>query len=446
MYLMQPHSERATLSTGRQRKDVMDAQRLLLHTPLAAMAEPNSPETVLQQGITAITQGRYSEGISLLVHARDALNLEQTQYCRLLDTLIQHYTAYMQAQEALLVASRTFAQAESHLHSSIALLEQFLLQNESDVQKPQPLRSTIVQLPTRQKTVPFTSVPTDNTILFSRSLPANIASEQEETKKRTTDNEIEHLPELTITCFGRFEVRRHQQLVTLCQNRNGQAILRYLITQPNYRATMDDLIEALWPNEEPGVARRKLQVAISALRRSLNAGYGCDPGGGYILCKQHLYMLNPAVRFTTDIAEFLQSYERGRSAQADEMVRQYEHACRLYIGPLLMEDRYTDWSIGRREQLSSIYLSMCLTLAEQALNRGECEIAISWATAVLVENTCDEAAHRFLILAYARLGRRNEALKQYQRCERILFDELGVPPMPETVRLFESIVTHIARD
>ena len=424
----------------------MDAQRLLLHAPLADAAEPISPQTVLQQGITAIMQGRYSEGISLLVHARDTVILEQTQYRRLLDTLIQHYTAFVQAQEALLAASRTFAQADSNLHSSIALLEQLLLQNEHEIQKPLPLSSTIVQLQTRQKTVPLAPIPTDNTILFAHPLPANTAREQEETAKRTTDIEIEHLPELNIICFGRFEVRRHQQSVMLCQNRNGQAILRYLITQPNYRATMDDLIEALWPNEEPGVARRKLQVAISALRRSLNAGYVCDPGGGYILCKQHLYLLNPAVRFTTDIDEFLQSYELGRHAQEDEMVRQYEHACRLYTGPLLMEDRYTDWSIGRREQMSQVYLSMCLALAEQALKRGEYETVISWATALLAENFCDESAHRLLILAYARLGRRNEALKQYQRCERILFDELGVTPLPETVRLFESIVTHIARD
>ena len=295
----------------------MDARRPLLHTPLVTTAEPSSPQTVLQQGITTIAQGRYSEGIALLLHARDSLILEQTQYRRLLDTLIQHYTAYIQAQEALLDASRTFAQADSDLHTNIAHLEQLLLQNEHEVQKPQPFSSTIVQLPTRPKTVPLAPVPIDNTVLFSPPLPANNASEQEETDKRTTNIEIEHLPELNITCFGRFEVRRHQQLVTLCQNRNGQAILRYLIAQPNYRATMDDLIEALWPNEEPEVARRKLQVAISALRRSLNAGYACDPGGGYILCKQHLYLLNPAVRFTTDIDEFLQSYELGRLAQED---------------------------------------------------------------------------------------------------------------------------------
>jgi DNA-binding SARP family transcriptional activator len=409
----------------------MNVQRPPTHSASDAMPEACSPQDMLQQGITAIAQGHDSEGMALLVHARDTLIMEQSQYL-LLDTIIQHYASYTQAQEALLDASRTFAQAHSNLYTSIGELEQHLLQSGQNVQA----HSLIIEhVLTQQKPASLLPMPT-----------STLAHKETDKRAARTSIESEYLPELSITCFGRFEVRRHGQLVTLCQNRNGQAIFRYLIAQPNYRATMDNLIEALWPNEEPGVARRKLQVAISALRRSLNAGYACDAGGGYILCKQHLYLLNPAVRFTTDVDEFLQSYERGRHAQEDEMVRQYEHACRLYTGPLLVEDRYTDWSIGRREQMSQVYLSMCAALAEQAFKRGVYENAISWATALLAENACDEAAHRLLIRAYARLGRRNEALKQYQRCERILFDELGVTPMPETVRLFENIVTHIARE
>ena len=415
----------------------MDAQRSLLHAPLVPMPESDTPQSVLQQGIAAIAQGRYREGIALLVHARDVLLLEHTQYRRLLDTLIQHATAFIQAQEALLSASRTFAIAESELHTSLAHLEQSFAQGEQKaLEKPQhaqTLHSIIVQLPLRPKTVPLVPVSLD-------------ADRREDDRKGHPYISVSgELPDLSITCFGSFEVRRQQQPVTLCQNRNGQAIFRYLVAQPGYRATVDALMEALWPDEEPTVARRKLQVAISALRCSLNSGYACDPGGGYILCKQHLYLLNPAVRFTTDIAEFLQCYEAGRHAPEDEMVLQYERACRLYTGPLLMEDRYTDWSIGRREQLSQVHLTMCLTLAEQALKHGVYENVISWAHALLAENPCDESAHRLLMLAYVRQGRRNEAMKQYQRCECILFDELGVAPLPETMRLFQSIVTHRAQ-
>lgn len=411
--------------------ETMDVRLPLMHASIVTTLETSSPQILLQQGIKAIVQGRYSEGITLLVHVRDALILEQPQYL-LLDTIMQHYTSYTQAQEALLGASRTFVQADSNLHTSISALEQLLLQMEH---KAQSLRSAIEQSPTRQKTTSLLSMSTDNT-----------AHKEKDKRAASSEIEKEYLPELSITCFGYFEVRRQQEVVALCQNRNGQAIFRYLVAQPSYRATMDDLIEAFWPDEEPGVARRRLQVAVSALRRSLNVGYACDPGEGYILCKQHLYLLNPAVRFITDVGEFLHCYEMGRHTQEDEMVRLYEHACHLYTGPLLMEDRYADWSIRRREQLGQVYLSMCMTLAEQAFKRGAYEDVIGWANALLAENACEEAAHRLLILAHARQGRRNEAMKQYQCCERILCDELGVAPMPETVRLFQDILTQNFRE
>jgi predicted ATPase len=40
---------------------------------------------------------------------------------------------------------------------------------------------------------------------------------------------------------------------------------------------------------------------------------------------------------------------------------------------------------------------------------------------------------------YARSGQRAAALRQYAECERVLGEELGVPPSPETVELYEAI-------
>jgi DNA-binding SARP family transcriptional activator len=38
------------------------------------------------------------------------------------------------------------------------------------------------------------------------------------------------------------------------------------------------------------------------------------------------------------------------------------------------------------------------------------------------------------------MGRRNEALRHYQRCEQVLQAELSVQPMPETTALFYAIL------
>jgi len=182
-----------------------------------------------------------------------------------------------------------------------------------------------------------------------------------------------------------------------------------------------------------------LQVAVSALRRSLNNGLDCDPGGGYILCKNRVYQLNPLVPLRADVDEFLAYYQAGQQSSGDSAAMQFEKACQLYTGPFLTEDLYADWSFMRREQLSHIYLTMCSTLAEHYLEAGRYEDTLKWATAILKENQSDEAAHRQLIRAYFALGRRSDALRQFHRCQYILNEELGVQPMPETIELFHII-------
>jgi len=131
------------------------------------------------------------------------------------------------------------------------------------------------------------------------------------------------LPSLFITCFGHFEVRQFGQVVALCHNRSGQTILRYLVAQPGYCASVDSLMDALWPEDSPQVARRKLQIAISALRRSLNIDYSSDPGGGYVLCKDQFYLLNPAAEIRTDVDEFLSLWQAAKQASGNEILHLY---------------------------------------------------------------------------------------------------------------------------
>ena len=105
-----------------------------------------------------------------------------------------------------------------------------------------------------------------------------------------------------------------------------------------------------------------------------------------------------------------------------------------------MEDIYADWSSLQREQLSNIYLSMCRVLADHNVQIKRYEDATRWVTAILAENRCDETAHQQHIRIYAAQGRRHESLQQYQRCERLLRDELGVEPLPETLLLLQHLL------
>ena len=61
---------------------------------------------------------------------------------------------------------------------------------------------------------------------------------------------------------------------------------------------------------------------------------GCHAKGGYILCKNHTYALDPTISLHIDVDEFLKCYQQGQRDN-EKLVDSYEAAYRLYRGPFL---------------------------------------------------------------------------------------------------------------
>ncbi len=390
----------------------MDSQRSNEQDALIFGARNSSLIYILERGLHYIQQERYAEGIALLVQAHEQLFPDQVYLSAALDAFIQGHTLYWQAQQALHHASQRFAEAVTGQQMRLDTLHNLLATLVEDK-----------EIATQPHTEPASQSPKN----------------PHQAQEPAADDQL--LPALYITCFGHFEVRRSGRPIALCSNRCGQSILRFLVARPQHHATSDTLLTLLWPEDQPEAALNKLHIAISALRRSLNQGYSCVPGCGYIMCKNRIYSLNPAVALHTDLDEFLHHYQAGQQTN-EERIAFYERACHFYTGPFLSEEIYADWSSLQREELSRIYLTMCKVLAEHYLQHKHYDEATKWTTAMLRENRCDETAHRQLMQIYAAQGSRSEALQQYQRCKLVLHEELGVQPLPETTLLFQTLLAH----
>lgn len=410
----------------------MDSPLSSIQEALIDTSEAFSLACLLERGIDCTRQGCYVEGLIYFSRARERLSSNQMHLAVILDAFIQSHADYLQAQQLLQIASKRFVEADTEQQTQLAALKKLLPALREDMDRMPQLQAMTLssknQWECQPPRLPQLSI-------------GNSSIEQPPLPSHSPTNKGDALPALYFTCFGHFEVRRLNQTIILCSNRNGQIILRYLIAQQGHSATIDTLMALLWPEDEPEVAQPKLHIAISALRRSLNAGYSCEPGGGYILCKNRVYYLNSQVVIQTDIDDFLRYYQMGQQ-MSEKRVALYERACLLYTGPFLSEDLYADWSFLQREHLSKTYLAMCRELADYYLHLQRYEDAAKWATAILKENRCDEAAHRYLMQVYAAQGRRSEALQQYQRCASILHEELGVLPLPETTHLFKMMLTN----
>jgi DNA-binding SARP family transcriptional activator len=393
------------------------------HNMPASIAGTSSLAFFLERGFDYVQRGYYVEGAAFLVLAREQLSPNQLELADILDTFIHKHTGYQRAQRALQEVTAHFAEAYAELQAQAV--------------------NFATALPALTRSLGllhhFPCLRTDANYQQKLQPPDPTSQYLQEPSQQPHNKDSSPLPELSITCFGRFEVRQAGIPVVLCSSRNGQSILRYLVARPRHYATSDTLQAIFWPEDEPEVAQRKLHIAISVLRRSLDNGSPCGSKCSYIVCKNRVYSLNPAVIVRTDVDDFLHYYQAGQQV-GEGRIALYEKACCLYTGPFLVEDMYADWSFIQREQLNRLYLAMCRILADHHF-KVECyEDAMKWAIAILKENRCDESTHRLLIQIYAAQGQRSEALQQYHRCECLLREELGVQPMPETQAIFQTIL------
>ncbi len=386
-----------------------------LHTMFSHTSAPLSLQYVLEQGQKYVHEGYYAEAAALLSLVRAMLTSNTSVQIRLaclLDTFLQEYVNYRYSQQVLQDAGVRFAEAQKEQQEHTLVLST-MVANLLDIS----YIDEVVGEDTAQSDVGrVTSLTSDESIRA----------------------------ELFIVCFGQFAVKASGKPVALCASRNGQAILRYLVAQSGHHAKSDTLQTLFWPDDEPEVAQRKLHVAISSLRRSLNIDLTMKSTVVHehdiILHKNRVYSLNPAIAIRTDVDDFLRYYHMGQQENQNEQpkIAYYEQACQLYTGPFLSEDLYADWSFLQRERFSQAYSAMCNVLAEYYLHHKQFEDAAKWATAILQENRCDEAAHYQLIQIYIAQGKRSEAYQQYQRCEHIMREELGVGLLPETVHIFQQ--------
>jgi DNA-binding SARP family transcriptional activator len=104
----------------------------------------------------------------------------------------------------------------------------------------------------------------------------------------------------------------------------------------------------------------------------------------------------------------------------------------------LLPDWYDDWLHDEREGLRQIRLHSLESLARALSTSGRHADAIQAALAAVRLEPLRESAHRTLIEIHLAEGNRSEACRQFQRCRRLLREELGVEPSELTRLLLEQ--------
>ncbi len=118
----------------------------------------------------------------------------------------------------------------------------------------------------------------------------------------------------------------------------------------------------------------------------------------------------------------------------------YRAALELYAGDLLPEDRYETWAEESRGELRQLYLALLVEMSRICEEREDYEPAVEALRRVVSEEPTREEAHQGLMRLHALRGGRREAILQYERLRKYLFQKLQTEPDAASRRLYEDVL------
>ena len=230
-----------------------------------------------------------------------------------------------------------------------------------------------------------------------------------------------------LSLFGAFHLTRAGEPIRLPTHK-AEALLAYLALFPRTH-NREALAGLFWGDSPDEQARGSLRKALTALRRAL--------GDDALLADRLTARLNPDYPLWVDALAFERHLSAGRPGIGVSLEPDPDllSAVALYTGELL-PGFYDDWVVPLRERYRELYLESALSLVQMWRGRSDYPRAVEVAQRVLSVDPANERAHQQLMFCYLALGRRSEALQQYEICRRLLREELAVAPSAETMALY----------
>ncbi|HEY2595400.1 MAG TPA: BTAD domain-containing putative transcriptional regulator, partial [Chloroflexota bacterium] len=214
--------------------------------------------------------------------------------------------------------------------------------------------------------------------------------------------------------------------------RGSIALLAYLaLSQRAY--PREALATLLAGDSSEDQARKYLSNVLVDLRQHL---------GDYINATRQTVAFDRTLPSRVDVDVFRRQVG---TALAVESAPDMEPAIRLYRGEFLAgltlggAPDFDVWLFAQREELRGQYIQALRAEVEASLKHGSWSAGITPARRLIAEEPWLEEAHRQLMLMLAHSGQRQAAIAQYHTCRRVLREELGVEPMPETTALFKRM-------
>ncbi len=253
---------------------------------------------------------------------------------------------------------------------------------------------------------------------------------------------------LSIYLLGPFHILQHGWPVTGFESDKARALLAYLALEADRPQPRAYLAGLLWPEYPERDARHSLRQALSNLRHVVA---DVDASSPYLEVTRDTIQLNRQSDLWIDVGAFdtlvhtCTEHMHRRLDLCPPCIERLHQAVALYRGTFLQGFSagkalpFQEWMLLQEERYHRRVVAALRQLARCHGWRDEHELVLRYARRHVALEPWSEEGHRQIMRALALSGQRNAALIQYQRCRRILADELQVEPEQETTELYRQV-------
>jgi predicted ATPase/DNA-binding SARP family transcriptional activator len=231
---------------------------------------------------------------------------------------------------------------------------------------------------------------------------------------------------LDIKTLGGLKLSVNGEPLSDLGSHKAEAILVYLAEKPGPQ-NRNILASLFWPNSSENQALASLRVALSQLRRYLEE---------YLEISRDTVEIRPGAEVNLDLADLISKLSGGQVEQALDIF-QGDFLDGFFIRDCL---DFEDWRLLQQERIRRLAVDGLHTAISTSIEKMDYRKGQYFAQRLLEIDSLDELAHRKSMLIYALEGQRTRALEQYEHCQAVLQEELGVEPSQETQLLYTQIL------
>lgn len=249
------------------------------------------------------------------------------------------------------------------------------------------------------------------------------------------------LEKLEVYSLGILDIKLNNRSINEYMSGKAFGLLCYLAMNSDKVLNREKLVELFWGNSDLEAAKYNLRYTLWTLRRLfkneeaediiVNVKNGCKISDAYKIITD----VNLLDNLLTNVEKDKKYYNKITLEKIHEIYKG-----EFFEGFFLKNcPEFNDWVFYQRESCQRKYFTLLLGFSMYLKDNNLPEKCIDVYEEMIRMNPLQEDLYLNLIKLYIQLGDRNAALTHYEKCCKVLREELNIGPMQELQKVYQQI-------